>query len=209
MEQSLPYRRIHKAIKNAFIEIAAKKSFEKITVQDLLDEALVSRYTFYQHFHDKYEVAECLQEELYQDFLNFIEKKLPVMDQPGQSPEAYHQIIDNASMEFVRQYHMKIQALKNIRTDTIDFYGLLKSYFMKHYKESYEDGVTRDLEANIYSNMVTAVMEFYNINYLSNTGSNISHSISTAYTNAYLYAMGIHEKNANKKLEAFIQSLYR
>jgi AcrR family transcriptional regulator len=208
MEQSLSYRRTHKAIINAFIEISTRKSFEKMTVQDILDEALVSRYTFYQHFHDKYEVAEYLQETLYQEFLHLIKKKLPELDYPNQSPKAFHQMIDKTSMEFVRQYYRNINAIKNIHTDTIDFDRLLKSYFMNHYIESHEEGVNRDLEARIYSNMVTAAMELYDINYISNSGSNVSLSISSAYTNAFIYAMGIHEKDAEKKLEAFIQRFY-
>lgn len=208
MEQSLSYRRTHKAIINAFIELSTKISFEKITVQNILDEALVSRYTFYQHFHDKYEVAEHLQETLYREFLHLIEKKLPELDQPDQSPKAFHQQIDKASMEFVRQNYRNINAIKNIHTDTIDFDRLLKSYFMNHYKESHEDGENRDLEARIYSNMVTAAIGIYDIKYISSNSKQISQAISSAYVNAFLHAMGIQDKNAVKKLTAFIQSLY-
>ena len=56
------YRRMDKIILNAFIEISQEMSFEHITVQKIADAALVSRYTFYTHFHDKYEVAERIQE---------------------------------------------------------------------------------------------------------------------------------------------------
>lgn len=206
--QSLSYRRTHKAIINAFIELSTRISFEKMTVQNILDEALVSRYTFYEHFHDKYEVAEHLQEALYQEFLHLIEKKLPELDHPDQSPKAFHQLIDKASMEFVRQNYRNLNAIKNIHTETIDFDQLLKSYFINHYKESHKDGENSDLEARIYSNMVTAAMEIYDIKYIASSSNRISQTISSAYVNAFLHAMGVQEKNAANKLTEFLQRFY-
>ena len=49
---SAAYRRMDKTIINAFVELAQTMSFEKITVQKIVDAALISRYTFYTHFHD-------------------------------------------------------------------------------------------------------------------------------------------------------------
>ena len=44
--------------------LLSRKPFEKITVQDILDNTPVSRATFYKHFKDKYEIAEKIQEEI-------------------------------------------------------------------------------------------------------------------------------------------------
>lgn len=68
MEHNLQYRRTDKAIRQAFIKLCREHSFNKITVADILGEALVSRGTFYQHFQDKYEIAERLQEEVLTEF---------------------------------------------------------------------------------------------------------------------------------------------
>ena len=46
MEKGLQYRRTDRAIMNAFIKLVNQGSFEKLTVQEILDEALVSRNTF-------------------------------------------------------------------------------------------------------------------------------------------------------------------
>ena len=42
----------------SFKTLVMEKPFEKITVSDITDGAGVIRTTFYNHFHDKYEVIE-------------------------------------------------------------------------------------------------------------------------------------------------------
>ncbi|WP_336775706.1 TetR/AcrR family transcriptional regulator [Paenibacillus sp. MMO-58] len=43
---------------NAFMQLVNEKDFEKITVADLTDRALVNRATFYAHFNDKHELLD-------------------------------------------------------------------------------------------------------------------------------------------------------
>ena len=63
MQNNPQYIRTDKAIKQALMKLLKTKSFEKITVQDILDETPVTRSTFYKHYHDKYEIAEKMQED--------------------------------------------------------------------------------------------------------------------------------------------------
>ncbi|MCL5057657.1 MAG: TetR/AcrR family transcriptional regulator C-terminal domain-containing protein [Actinobacteria bacterium] len=42
---------------DSIIELAKKKSMEKITVQDIVDNCNAARRTFYNHFTDKYDLA--------------------------------------------------------------------------------------------------------------------------------------------------------
>ena len=58
MSNNPQFQRTDKAIMQAMVSLLKKKSFEKITVQDILDETPVTRATFYAHYHDKYEVVE-------------------------------------------------------------------------------------------------------------------------------------------------------
>ena len=51
-----------RAIVDSFLKIAAKKSFDKITVRDIVDECGVNRNTFYYYFQDIYAVVEELCE---------------------------------------------------------------------------------------------------------------------------------------------------
>ena len=45
-----------KIIKDAAFRLFEQQPFEQVTVQDILDEAEVSRRTFYDHYPDKYEL---------------------------------------------------------------------------------------------------------------------------------------------------------
>lgn len=52
--------RTKKSVKRAFISLVAKKGYEGITVQNIADEAMINRNTFYLHYKDKYDLMEKL-----------------------------------------------------------------------------------------------------------------------------------------------------
>lgn len=49
-----------RAMADALKKLLQKRKLEHITVQDVADEANVSRKTFYYHFHDIYDLVEWL-----------------------------------------------------------------------------------------------------------------------------------------------------
>ena len=52
------------AIKNAFLEIRARKPLEKITVKELCACAQINKSTFYAHYQDIYALSEKLEQEI-------------------------------------------------------------------------------------------------------------------------------------------------
>ncbi|MDK8282705.1 MAG: TetR/AcrR family transcriptional regulator [Peptoniphilus lacrimalis] len=52
-----------KAIIESFMELLQKKSLDKITVKDIIEETEVNRNTFYYHFQDIYDLLESAFEE--------------------------------------------------------------------------------------------------------------------------------------------------
>ena len=52
-----------KAIIDSFMELLQKKSLDKITVKDVIEETEVNRNTFYYHFQDIYDLLESAFEE--------------------------------------------------------------------------------------------------------------------------------------------------
>jgi AcrR family transcriptional regulator len=56
--------RTQQLIKAAFFELIDKIGFEKITVQNLTQNAAINRSTFYLHYADKYDLLNKLEEEV-------------------------------------------------------------------------------------------------------------------------------------------------
>lgn len=53
----------NKILFDALLKLMKKKSFEKIKISDICEEALINRSTFYAHYEDKYELLMALFEE--------------------------------------------------------------------------------------------------------------------------------------------------
>lgn len=56
----LRVKRTNKMIIDAFIHLVEKSRFEQVTVQDIADEAMINRATFYAHYKDKQDLYETI-----------------------------------------------------------------------------------------------------------------------------------------------------
>ena len=56
--EDLRVQRTYLLLKNALLELLAKKSFDEIKVNDICNLAMIHRTTFYSHFQDKYDLLE-------------------------------------------------------------------------------------------------------------------------------------------------------
>ncbi len=70
------------SIINAFLELRAQKSIEKITVKELCEKAMVNKSTFYSHFSDLYALSEYLEIQLTNEILEEIEHPETLFSQP-------------------------------------------------------------------------------------------------------------------------------
>ena len=61
-------------IRNAFIELRAKKPLERISIKELAELAEISKATFYLHYKDIYDLSENLQKEVIDNVLNCISR---------------------------------------------------------------------------------------------------------------------------------------
>ena len=120
MSENPQYIRTDKAIKQSLITLLKSKPFEKITIQDILDETPVTRSTFYKQYHDKYERAEKMQEEFF-DSLFIIRQT--IYENPNQSPS-----LINGLIKISQENRDIMDALLKIHTEHRD---LKKPYFLR------------------------------------------------------------------------------
>ena len=65
----LRIEKTERAIKNAFIELRAKKPLEKITVKELCQLARINKSTFYTHYPDIFALSAALEREVVEAIL--------------------------------------------------------------------------------------------------------------------------------------------
>ena len=150
MERSTQFRRTDRAIMDALIRLLRTKSFDSITVQNILDETPVTRATFYAHFQDKYQVAERMQ-EIYIQMLHQMPSQMGDVDRRN-----HPKMIQNA----IVQYSDIVQALIKIRTDRVDLRSVTADIHKQHYL-SQSDSKYAEAEADIYAQAMTALQLSY------------------------------------------------
>ena len=150
MERSTQFRRTDRAIIDAMIRLLKTRSFDSITVQNILDETPVTRATFYAHFHDKFEVAERMQ-EMYVQMLHQLPAQMGDVDR-----KSHPKMIQNA----IAQYSDIVQALMKIRTDRVDLRSITAQMHKQHYL-SKQNGKYAEAEADIYAQAMTSLQLSY------------------------------------------------
>lgn len=140
MSTSPQFQRTDKAILQAMVSLLKRKSFEKITVRDILDETPVTRATFYAHYHDKYEVVEKMLDQFLVGQGTAKEKI------QAHFPESYRELVRSAFWEN-REY---AQALISVHTDRVDLTKAIMDRHRNQYLAAHHSP-TAKAEARIYA----------------------------------------------------------
>uniref|UniRef100_UPI00210CA7E2 TetR/AcrR family transcriptional regulator n=1 Tax=Staphylococcus aureus TaxID=1280 RepID=UPI00210CA7E2 len=67
-ETDLRVIKTKKALSSSLLQLLDQQLFQTITVNQICDNALVHRTTFYKHFYDKYDLLEYLFNQLPKDY---------------------------------------------------------------------------------------------------------------------------------------------
>ncbi|CAH1851865.1 TetR/AcrR family transcriptional regulator [Convivina intestini] len=160
-------RRIQKTtanIENVFMKLLQKKDISKITIKNLCDEALISKSTFYDHYSDKYALADTIinqyanqfQNQIHQRFLSITERNsLEVISKITQEIALENQNV--ATILSISTLHGSLeQRLKTILLNEA------QNYFNEHHTYQKFDA---DFLATMYSELAFASISFTIKNY--------------------------------------------
>ncbi len=67
-------RRTKRLLRQGLTELLQEKSIKKITVRELSERVDINRGTFYLHYKDIYDLVDCLEKELFDEFERILSK---------------------------------------------------------------------------------------------------------------------------------------
>ncbi|MDO5399131.1 MAG: TetR/AcrR family transcriptional regulator, partial [bacterium] len=73
LNMDLRVKRTRSSIINAFLQLRAKKTLERISVKEMSELAGINKATFYLHYKDIYDLSEKLENELFERIFKSIE----------------------------------------------------------------------------------------------------------------------------------------
>ena len=129
-------------IKTAFINLLLIKDFKDITIQNIIDEALIGRSTFYDHYCDKYDLLKQLVDEVTTDFRFYIKGRFNIKSHDDFIN--FFQII----IEFYSKQRNKILALLKVHTESVDLYNSIIN-ILKDGCSDYFDSIQIENKFNI------------------------------------------------------------
>lgn len=161
------------SIRSAFISLMNEKGFSHITVQDILDRALINRKTFYKYYRDKYDLAERIGNEFLEMFDRIVAERFSEKGKLAVSA------IDDVYTE-LKSKKAEVSAIWKIRTDNLDVHGELDKRLKAVYTklaEIYGTGGDIAFQAMLFSTYVLSSYEFI----LETDQSFESHKLLTEY----------------------------
>lgn len=149
-------------IKTAFINLLLIKDFKDITIQNIIDEALIGRSTFYDHYCDKYDLLDHLINEIITDFNIFIKDRFNL--------KSHDDFINffSSMIEFYSKQRNVFLALLKTHTESIDLYNSLLNILQEgcsSYWDNIENktkfNIPKDYFCRIYASTVLTSIQWY------------------------------------------------
>ncbi len=151
--QDLRVIKTRKNIKESFIRLLEDKSFSSVTVQNILDEALINRTTFYRHYDSKYDLAEELNGEIIGRFEQLLASSL----QGREDPEKLLRSIGKMADSF-RADRRTVIALWSVRDEGLDLYADMEKLMRSKFRMFLESAASEDDNLEYQTAVMTSLI---------------------------------------------------
>ncbi|KOY15031.1 TetR/AcrR family transcriptional regulator [Paenibacillus xylanivorans] len=125
-----------KSIKSAFITLVPKKGYQRITVQDIADEAMINRNTFYLHYEDKHDLMDKLCRDSMEN-LNVC-LSLNTLDIYTINKEMLTSILDNIFQNIESDLDF-FKVMLDLNSQPIYLTEVLKNYILNAFGDQYQE----------------------------------------------------------------------
>ncbi|HBE9437490.1 transcriptional regulator, TetR family [Clostridioides difficile] len=162
MEKKIDLRVIktNRSIKNAFIKLLNKKDFASITVQDIIDEALINRTTFYKHYADKYDLVETISKDFIEQFRIFTNIQI---SSEKQDFNTFINSMDSGFQDFF-SYKDMLLGLKKVHTEKVNVYAEMEGILKQKYKVIVGNRINKhfniDYQSSIFAAIILTTIDF-------------------------------------------------
>ena len=146
-------------IRNTFIQLINEKDFGSITVQNILDRALINRSTFYKHYTDKYNLAETIAQDFIEEFRSIANFRL-------MNRETFKELLNvkNNVLEELYAQKITILGLWKIYTKKIHVYDdmqeILKQRYVELTENDVKDSSNIEYESYICASILLSTLKF-------------------------------------------------
>lgn len=147
-KQDLRIRRTYKLLRDALIELIQEKPFEKISVTNICDRAMVHRATFYAHFEDKYQLLEYCVRDLLTVF-----DEIPVTEHSVSGYKEYFMNVARRILEHMlkhRDVYVSFLKQNNATFEQIMSHDIYEKLCVK-YDSCIKHGVKLDVPKEIFA----------------------------------------------------------
>ena len=140
-------------IRTTFIQLINEKDFNSITVQNILDRALINRSTFYNHYTDKYNLAETIAQNFIDEFRYSANFKLI-------NRETFKGLLNVKDKVLEELYAQKITILGlwKIHTGKIHVYDDMQAILKQRYIELTENDVKENIDIEYESYICASIL---------------------------------------------------
>jgi AcrR family transcriptional regulator len=130
-ETDLRIIKTRRLIRDAFVKLLDRKGFNKITINNIADMAMINRSTFYLHYSDKYDLLQQTMEEAMQNILQLVAPEAHIID----GKLEYDSFVKNIS-----------SILNTIETDALLYKIILNDKEMSGISKKFEQALIEKLD---------------------------------------------------------------
>lgn len=156
VQHDLRVQKTLKAIENALIELLEEKDYLKITVQELIDRAMINRKTFYAYYSGKDDLVGQIIHKFLVEYQVFIDKRQQINN--------LNELLQNATPFFFEKRRL-ILALWKIETKRhhlyTDMQQILKQGFIELANKRTGIVKERDLQATLFATLALNSAKYF------------------------------------------------